>query len=319
MSGFNKWEQKEHAEEWLVFPKNIGSKLSIDETAISKDELYTIVTNKAAKGKKGAIVAIVKGVKSADVSGVLSKISQEQRNIVKEVTLDMSNAMDATIRISFPQAKIVTDRFHVQQLVSEAVQEIRVTYRKEAIKEENETIKKIREKNKSNKKKNSNYKKEGSAPAEARVYYIPEIYENGDTKKQLLARSRYLLFKPKNQWSEQQEERSKILFKEFSDLEHAHNISMNFRSIYENSKSIKEAKPKLAEWYKKVEDEKIEAFFLPAETISLHETNILNYFVNRSTNASAESFNAKLKGFRALVRGVRDKKFFLFRIAKLYA
>ncbi|MFH1523115.1 MAG: DDE transposase, partial [Patescibacteria group bacterium] len=34
--------------------------------------------------------------------------------------------------------------------------------------------------------------------------------------------------------------------------------------------------------------------------------------------ASAESFNAKLKGFRAIVRGVRDVKFHLFRIAKLY-
>ncbi|CDD83255.1 transposase [Bacteroides sp. CAG:462] len=33
----------------------------------------------------------------------------------------------------------------------------------------------------------------------------------------------------------------------------------------------------------------------------------------------AESFNAKIKLFRANLRGVADKKFFLFRIAKLYA
>ncbi|MDO8529120.1 MAG: DDE transposase, partial [bacterium] len=38
-----------------------------------------------------------------------------------------------------------------------------------------------------------------------------------------------------------------------------------------------------------------------------------------STNASAESFNAKLKNFRTVVRGVRDKKFHLFRVSKLYA
>jgi len=57
---------------------------------------------------------------------------------------------------------------------------------------------------------------------------------------------------------------------------------------------------------------------IAADSIRLHEYNILNYFINRSTNASAESFNAKLKGFRAVVRAVRDKKFFLFRIAKLY-
>lgn len=297
LSGFHEWEQKDHAEEWLLFPENIGEKLSIDEVAISKDELHTIVTNKKAKGRKGAIVAIVYGVKSDIVAKVLKKIPLQKREGVKEVTLDMSNSMDAIIRDSFPAAKIVTDRFHVQQLVSEAVQEIRVSRRREALKEENEAIKKAR--------------------ADKQIYR-PKVYENGDTKKQLLARSRYLLFKPSNKWSEQQQERSLILFKEFPKLEHAHNISMLFRTFYENSDSVQDAKQKLEIWYKKVEEEKEETFYLPAETIRLHEMTILNYFLNRSTNASAESFNAKVKGFRSLVRGVRDKKFFLFRIAKLY-
>ncbi|RUA07366.1 MAG: transposase, partial [Fusobacteria bacterium] len=40
---------------------------------------------------------------------------------------------------------------------------------------------------------------------------------------------------------------------------------------------------------------------------------------NRSTNASAESFNAKIKDFRRQFRGVRDIPFFLFRLCKLYA
>ena len=39
---------------------------------------------------------------------------------------------------------------------------------------------------------------------------------------------------------------------------------------------------------------------------------------NRSSNAVPESFNAQIKLFRANLRGVADKKFFLFRIAKLY-
>ena len=45
----------------------------------------------------------------------------------------------------------------------------------------------------------------------------------------------------------------------------------------------------------------------------------LNFYNNRSSNAMAESFNAKIKLFRANLRGVADKKFFLFRIANLYA
>ena len=62
----------------------------------------------------------------------------------------------------------------------------------------------------------------------------------------------------------------------------------------------------------------IDYFNTAVDSIKSHEYNIINYFINRNTNASAESFNAKLKGFRSLVRGVRDLKFFMFRLAKLY-
>jgi transposase len=68
-----------------------------------------------------------------------------------------------------------------------------------------------------------------------------------------------------------------------------------------------------------VDEKKIDSLVVAAESIRLHEETILNYFPNRSTNAAAESFNAKLKNFRTVVRGVVDKKFHLFRVAKLYA
>jgi len=62
LSNYSTWNQKEHAADWLLFPENIGPHLSIDETSLSQGELYTIVTNKQAKGRKGAIVAILKGI-----------------------------------------------------------------------------------------------------------------------------------------------------------------------------------------------------------------------------------------------------------------
>ena len=46
LSGFNEWDQLDHAEEWMVFERNVGERLSIDETSLSKGELYTIITNK---------------------------------------------------------------------------------------------------------------------------------------------------------------------------------------------------------------------------------------------------------------------------------
>ena len=55
------------------------------------------------------------------------------------------------------------------------------------------------------------------------------------------------------------------------------------------------------------------------DTFSNHSTTIINYFEERLTNASAESFNAKIKAFRSQLRGVDDLKFFMFRLARLYA
>ena len=211
MSGFRDWDQLSHAENWVLFPENLGEYLSIDETSVSQGELYTILTNKAAKGKKGAIVAIVKGTNSEKVSQVLRKIPSSQRNKVKEITLDMAPTMEKIARHSFPKANQVTDRFHVQQLASEAVQELRIKHRWEAIDQEN---------------------KEMELAKQTDQRYIPEILENGDSLKQLLARSRYLLFKRENKWSPSQVLRAEILFKRYPDLEYAYKLAMGLSQIY---------------------------------------------------------------------------------------
>lgn len=272
--------------------------MSIDEVGVTNGELYTCLTNKAAHGKKKTLVAMCEGTKASEIAPILGKMPLEQRNIVSEVTLDMSESMEAIIKRTFPKATIVTDRFHVQQLTTEAVQEVRIQHRWEVIKEENAKIRQAKE--------------EGKA-------YRPMIYKNEDTKKQLLVRSRYLLFKPQSQWTKRQAERAEILFAEFPKIKDAYNLSMMFRNCYENSNDIQEAKTKLQKWYEKVKEKDFDSFNTAAESIRWHETTILNYFLNRSTNASAESFNAKLKNFRTVVRGVRDRVFHLFRVAQLYS
>ncbi|MDR3642978.1 MAG: transposase [Candidatus Doudnabacteria bacterium] len=282
----------------MLFPANIGPKLSIDEVEVTNCELYTVLTNKAAHGKKGALVGMCEGTKASEIAPILSQIPLEKRAAVKEITLDKSESMEAIVKRTFPNAVIVTDRFHVQQLISEALREVRIAFRWEAIKEENKKIRRARDEGKS---------------------YRPYIFSNGDTKKQLLARSRYLLFKTQSNWGKQQKERGEILFAEFPKIKEAYNLSMMFRTCYENSQNITEAKEELTQWYEKVKEKDFDSFITATESIRWRETTILNYFIDRSTNASAESFNAKLKDFRSIVRGVRDRAFHLFRVAKLYA
>ena len=94
MSDYKSWSAKEHADKWLLFAKNIGPRLCIDETSMSNGELYTIISNPDARGKKGTLVAMIEGVKSDDIIAIINKIPEKHRRLVKEVTLDMSNSMN---------------------------------------------------------------------------------------------------------------------------------------------------------------------------------------------------------------------------------
>ena len=257
LSGFRSWEQLAHADTWLLFPENIGPHLAIDESSLSNGELYTFVTNRDRHTGEGSLVAVVSGTKSEDVIQVLKLIDEEERMKVKEVTLDLSDSMRKIVSVAFPKAQRVIDRFHIQKLACDAVQEIRVAHRWDALQQANDEMEECKHTGKT---------------------YVPFRFPNGDTRPELLIRSRYLLFKSADKWTERQKERAEILFKEYPDIKLAYGLSHSLRMIDE----------------------------------------ILNFYNNRSSNAAAESFNAKIKLFRANLHGVTDKKFFLFRIAKLY-
>lgn len=298
ISNFKDWEQKPHAEDWILYPENLSDQLSLDEVALSDGELYSVLTSKKAKGRKGSIVAIIKGTRSDKVIEYLLKINRKLRLNVKEITLDMAGSMKLIAKRCFPNATQVIDRFHVQKLAMEALQEIRIQHRWIAIEEENNLM----------------------AEAKQRKQNLQiETFENGDTRKQVLARSRYLLYKTKEKWTLSQKQRAEILFSWYPDLEKAYTLSDRLRKIYNQNIQKSVAMLKLAHWFKEVEESGFKSFNTLTRTIMLNYNGILNYFNTRSTNASAESFNSKIKNFRLQLRGVRDKSFFLFRLSKLFA
>lgn len=177
------WEQLEHADEWLLFPENIGPHLAIDESSLSNGELYTFLTNRDRHGREGSLVAVVGGTKSEDVIRVLGQIEQEKREEVEEVTLDLSDSMRRIVAVSFPKAKRVIDRFHIQKPACDAVQEIRAAHRWDALQQANEEM--------------EEYKPAGKP-------YKPYRFHNGDKRPELLIRSRYLLFKSADKWTDSQ-------------------------------------------------------------------------------------------------------------------
>ena len=69
-----------HAEDWLLFEKNIGAYICIDEAALSRGDLYIVLTNKEAHGGKGSMIAIIiKGTDVHTVTSVLLKLSRRRR------------------------------------------------------------------------------------------------------------------------------------------------------------------------------------------------------------------------------------------------
>ena len=149
--------------------------------------------------------------------------------------------------------------------------------------------------------------------------YIPLRYESGDTKKELLARSRYLLFKSADKWTDRQKKRARILFELYPDLKEAYSLCHSLRMIFAKNTVKDAARLSMAKWYNKVEEAGFHSFNVIAATFYEHYDDILNFYNNRSSNAAAESFNAKVKAFRAALRGIRDEKFFLYRLAMMYA
>ena len=101
LSGFRNWDQLEHADEWLLFPDNIGPRIAIDESSLSNGELYTFVTNRDSCTRERSLVAVVAGTKSEDVIAVLQRIDEEKRFAVEEVTLDLSDSMRKIVRTGF--------------------------------------------------------------------------------------------------------------------------------------------------------------------------------------------------------------------------
>ena len=134
---------------------------------------------------------------------MLEKIPEKQRLQVKEITLDLAGNMGLIARKCFPAASQVIDRFHVQQLASEALQELRIKHRWEAIDAENQAIEKARQ---------------------SKTEHHQEVLSNGETLKQLLARGRYLLYKSESKWTIEQANRAFLLFERYPEIEKAYRL-----------------------------------------------------------------------------------------------
>jgi len=292
ISDYHQWLEEEMLHGFYFNGDNIGPYMSLDETCLSNGEVWTFLTNKEGRGGKGTLAAAIPGTRSDDIiDKLVGAMGKSLRRKVKEVTCDLSPSMMLIASEVFYNAHVVNDRFHVQQVYNEAVDEIRIDIRRQLIAQENERDRSEQ----------------------------PRTYSNGETMRQILARSKHTLMMASNKWTDIQRHRANILFKHYPQLKEAYLLAMELRNIFNMHISPTAAMRKLNSWYEKLLAIGNSNFRSVIKTFKNHAPTILNYFRRRSTNASAEAFNSKVKIFRSQMRGVRDRNFFIFRLVKLYA
>ena len=281
----------------ILKPENFGTNMAIDDKTIG-GEGYTVLADKDT----GKIAALVMSTKAGIVGEVLLQhVPTPVLMAVKTVSKDLAENYDWIARTCLPNAMKIADKFHVIQLAMEAVQAVRIRLRQAALAKERER----REQWKQAGKKMKDFPQ------------VSQTYENGETEKTLLARSRYLLFRFEKQWTETQAERAAILFREFPEIEEAYGVICSFRNFYKCRVGPgHRARASLEQWCEQAKTSTIEELKNFRHTVKRHEGEILNHFEEGRTNAFAESLNNKIQGFVRSNYGIRDRDFFHFRLMR---
>ena len=104
----------------------------------------------------------------------------------------------------------------------------------------------------------------------------------------------------------------------YPDLKEAYGLAHSLRMIFAKNTIKNAASLLMTKWYNKVKEAGFHSFNVIVAIFYEHYQDILNFYNHRTSNVAAESFNANIKLFRANLRWIADRSFFLFRLAKLF-
>ena len=318
--------------------------LSIDECMYC-GRLYTFVSNKDAHGGRGTLIAIIAGVRAETVLRWLLELPRELREGVLDVSMDFSDSMKLIAETAFPNARISLDRFHVFQDLSRHFMKsfsdihdrilVEIKHEKAAFEKKVEKLAKGRKRYRTKHPKRYKGRKRGCKVKYRKKDFKPSRMKNGESKLDFLRRSFHTLRTNPDSWSDEQRERMNILFEEYPELKEAFDLKEEFRKLYWSKKDnelLKDTVPtqeqknvfkeevrnKLHIWYEHVKSSGCKEIKSFMKTVKEREEDLLGYYDTFVTNASAESLNSKIKGFRSELHGVSSLTFFFYRVCKIF-
>lgn len=271
--------------------ENFGAEMSIDEKMLDED-FFTTMTNRDT----GKIALLAQTIRVDELIKLINKIPHIQ-NVPQNITCDLSPTYEKFCNMAFPQATQIADKFHVIRTAIENLQAVRIRFKQSYL----AALPKD--------------KKERKA-AEEKSRLI-----NHETPAQMLDRSRYILFKRPEEWTNKQQLRANILFETYPEIQKAYYNILSFRKLMDkkNINKVHLMDKQWNEWYFQVDEDNICEITSFAATVQRHEDKIKNYLVTGKTNAAAENMNSRLQRFLTANYGTRDFDFFLFRTAKYFS
>jgi len=293
--------------------ENIGEDMAIDEKQIG-EEMHTVISNR----KTGKIAVLARTIKASELSHLISFFEGIGFK-VKSITRDLSNSYDWFCRQAFPNAGHTADKFHIISHLLDASQDVRVRYRQELLRERRLLYEAHKQKEK---EKLIEAKKTGKDYKIQPYKYKEKTLANGDTPLELLARSRFLLFKYQNDWTVSQAERARILFDKYPEIQKAYLLSCAFRIWYRKENvgnDLDYMGGELDDWFAEVEKADVEEMSNFKSLVERNKAIILSYFRHGYTNAIAENINSKISRFIMINQGTRDREFFYFRMSNYFS
>lgn len=132
--------------------------------------------------------------------------------------------------------------------------------------------------------------------------------------KEQLKGSRWVLVKNQKDLNEKQRAKLERLYLASPELKVCHQLKEQFRKIFETSIDREKARTALIRWIAKVEKMKLTTFQSFLVTLRNWFELILNYFLERCTNAFAEGINNKIKLIKRRAFGFTNFDHFRLRI-----
>lgn len=297
----------------ILKAENIGVNMAIDEKLIG-EEMHTVLSNRDT----GKIAMLAESVNSFELQKAIIGIG-DKADLVQTITRDLSATYARFCTDTFQSASQIADKFHIIKSLMDASQDVRVRYRQDALREKRLAYEQFK---KQQKDKKQQCLEQGIPYQKENFKLKEEKLTNGETLLEALARSRYLLFKFKSDWTKKQEKRAVALFEKYPEIEKAYTLSCIFRNWMKKEnvgKNMSVIKSMLNDWFNAVNEAEIDELLNFKSMIQRNLLEILNYFRFGATNAIAENINGKIKRFITINQGTRDREFFYFRIANYFS